>query len=132
MSRSLLAAAATIALTALVPQLPAAAQSDPSITVTSPISRSTQQPRTGVEPRMQIASHVTVYTGDLDLRTEYGRAVLDARIRLAADEACDTLDQIEPAIGVGAAMDPDSGDCRHLAAKNAAPQRRAAAILASR
>ena len=131
MSRSLLASAATIALAAFVPQLPAAAQSGPSITVTSPITRSEQQPWTGVEPRYEVASHVTVYTDDLDLRTEYGRAVLDARIKLAADQACDTLDRIETA-GVGAAMNPDSGDCRHLAAKNAVPQRRAAVILASR
>jgi hypothetical protein len=64
------------------------------------------------------------------LRTAYGRAVLDARIKLAANAACDRLDQIDPPAGVGAEMNPDVGDCRHLAAKSALPQRRIAIALA--
>ena len=116
MSRSILAGAAAIAAAAIVPQWPATAQ---DITVRAPITRSDEQPRLGVHPRMRLASTVRVETHDLDLRTAYGRAVLDARIRLAADAACDRLDDIEPPTGVGAAMNPDIGDCRHLAVKTA-------------
>jgi UrcA family protein len=75
---------------------------------------------------MQLAANVWVETRDLDLRSEYGRDLLDRRVRDAADIACDRVDQIEPPTGVGAAMNPDSGDCRHLAAMRAEPQMRAA------
>ena len=36
------------------------------------------------------------------------------------------IDAIEPPTGVGAMMNPDISDCRHIAAKSAEPQVRAA------
>jgi UrcA family protein len=130
MSRSILAAAATIGLAAFVPHLPAMAQDNsPAITVRAPAIDNRGQPKYGVHPPMQLVSNVIVETGDLDLRTAYGRAVLDARVRLAADQACDRLDDIEPSTGVGP-LTPDSGDCRHLAMKSAERQVRFAIALA--
>jgi UrcA family protein len=126
MSRSVLAGAALAAAAAFVPQTPAMAQDSAGIVVTAPAIRNADESRLGAQPRMRLVSNVRVYTGDLDLRTAYGRAVLDARVKLAADTACDRLDQIEPPTGVGAALNPDNGDCRHLAAKSALPQMRVA------
>ncbi len=131
MSRSLLAAAATIALATFGPQVPAMAQADAgtAITVRAPAIDNRDQSKYGVHPPMQLVSNVIVETGDLDLRTSYGRAVLDARVRLAADEACDRLDAIEPSSGIGP-LNPDTGDCRHLAMKSAERQVRFAIALA--
>src|SRR5688500_13480667 len=126
MSRSVLAGAALAAGAVFVPQIPVAAQDNAGIVVTAPAIRNADESRLGARPRMRLASTIRVYTGDLDLRTVYGRAVLDARVKLAADAACDRLDQIEPPTGVGAALNPDLGDCRHLAAKSALPQMRIA------
>jgi UrcA family protein len=126
MSRSILAGAALVAAAAFVPHVPAMAQNNAGIVVTAPAIRNADESRLGAKPRMRLASTIRVYTGDLDLRTAYGRAVLDARVKLAADAACDRLDQIDPPTGVGAALNPDVADCRHLAAKSALPQMRVA------
>ena len=129
MSRSILSGAAAIAAAALVSGLPASAQESAGIVVSAPSGRIVEQPRTGAQPRRLLVSNVVVYTGDLDLRTAYGRSVLDQRVRVAADEACDRLDSME-ATGFGSHMNPDSGDCRHLARKNAEPRVRTAVMLA--
>jgi len=128
MSRSVIAGAALIAAAAVVPQLPVAAQDNSSITVSAPAARAARnagQPRNMANPRMELVSNVSVSTADLDLRTAYGRAVLDARIRLAADAACDRIDEIDPPVGVGG-WSSDKGNCRHLAMKRAQTQRGAA------
>ncbi len=132
MSRSLLPAAATIALAAFVPQSPAVGQTnaDTAITVRAPDADNRDQSKYGVHPPRELVTNVIVETGDLDLRTSYGRAVLDARVRLAADEACDRLDAIEPSSGIGP-LNPDTGDCRHLAMKSAERQVRFAIALAN-
>lgn len=126
MSRSILAGAATLLAAALVPQFPAIAQQSTGIVVSAPAVRNADESRLGANPRMRLVANVIVETHDLDLRTAHGRDVLDRRVRLAADEACDQLDVIEPPTGVGAAMNPDSGDCRHLAIKDAQPLMRRA------
>ena len=130
MSRSILFAA-TVAAATLVPLVPAIAQQSDGIVVNAPAPRNADESKLGAQPRMRLAANVIVETGDLDLRTAYGRDVLDRRVRVAADQACDQLDDIEPPTGVGAAMNPDSGDCRHLAVKSAEPRIRYA-VLASR
>lgn len=128
MFRSILVGAATVAVAAFVPQLPALAQNaaDSAITVSAPAVRSAGSPADGVQQRRQLVATVAVHTGDLDLRTEYGRAMLDARILLAAEVACDRLDRIDPP----SSLSRESSDCRHLAARSARPQI-ARAVLAS-
>jgi len=128
MSRSIIAGAAIMAAAALAPAMPAQAQSN-AIIVSAPTVRNEGRPVDGVQQRQLLRTNVSVYTGDLNLRTSYGRAVLDARIRLAADTACDRLDEIDPPFGYGG-WDFDKGDCRHLAVKNAQFQR-AVAIRAN-
>lgn len=125
MSRSIYLAAAAMAA-ALVPQVPAAADSGTAIIVTAPPMRGSGEPANGVQQRKRLVAHVAVDTSDLDLRTAYGRNRLDQRLRVAADMACDRLDAIDPPAGVGAAMNPDSGDCRSLAYRRAEPQMRRA------
>jgi len=124
MTRSILIGVAAMA-TAIVPLTPATAQPG-DIVVTVPAPHRVEKGWNGVRPRMQLAANVWVETRDLDLRTEYGRDVLDQRVRYAADAACDRIDAIEPPTGVGAMMNPDISDCRHIAAKSAEPQVRAA------
>jgi UrcA family protein len=120
MSRSFLAAAAIVAAVAL-PQAPAVSQDD-AITVTGPTHRNAGEPANGVQQRTRIAADVSVDYADLDLRSEYGRWVLDQRLRLAADAACDQLDEIDPPSAV--ALDP--ADCRSLAMRRAEPEMRRA------
>ena len=128
MSRSLLAFAA-LGMAAAVPPAPAFAQGDSSITVTGPTARHAGEPADGVRQRTRLISDVSVEFADLDLRTEYGRWVLNQRLRIAADEACDQLDAIDPPSGIGGAA-VDEGDCRSVAFRSAMPQMRRA-ILAS-
>jgi UrcA family protein len=128
MSRSILAAAA-VTIAVAVPLAPATAQ-DPSITVSAPAVRGAGEPVNGVRQRMQLVANVTVDFADLDLRTAYGRYLLDHRVRLAADTACDRLEDIDPPTGVGAAMNADFGDCRQFAMRRAEPQMRRAIIAA--
>jgi len=125
MSRSMLVGAAAIAAAALVPALPATAQQSTGIVVSAPSTRAVEQPRTGAQPRKVLIANVIVDTFDLDLRTSHGRAVLDQRVRVAADQACDQLDGLE-ATGFGSHMNADSGDCRLKARKNAEPLMRRA------
>jgi UrcA family protein len=128
MTRSILIGAAVIAAAAL-PQAPVMAQASDGIVVTAPVVRDNSgQPRNAANPRKLLTASAIVYTGDLDLRTEYGRDVLDNRVRVAADNACDRLDAIE-STGIGAAMNPDAGDCRQLAMRNARPAVRTAILL---
>jgi UrcA family protein len=121
MTRSILIGVAAVATAAVMPLTPAIAQPG-DIVVSVPAPHRAEKGWNGVHPRMQLAANVWVETRDLDLRTEYGRDVLTQRVRYAADVACDRIDQIEPPTGVGAMMNPDTGDCRHLAAKSAEPQ----------
>jgi len=121
MPRTILAAGAAIAMAAFVPQSPAMAQQSAGIVVSAPNVRSAAEPSDGVQQRKQLVAQVVVDTSDLDLRTAYGRAVLDARIEMAADAACDRLDRIDPPVGP-AGWISDKDDCRHLAAKRAEPQ----------
>jgi UrcA family protein len=129
MSRSILVAAATAAVTAAMPQAPAAAQ-NPSIIVSAPAIRGAGEPANGAHQRLQLVTDVTVDYTDLDLRTAYGRTVLDQRMRIAADAACDRLDSIDPPTGIGASMNADWGDCRQLAFRKAEPQMRRAIVAA--
>lgn len=126
MSRSVLLATALIATAAFGPQAPATAQDSASITVSvpsvHPAPRNAGQPRNSVHPRLQAAANVVIGTADLDLRTAYGRNLLDRRIRVAADAACDQIDAIDPPVGLGGWIH-DAGDCRHLAVRRAEPQR---------
>lgn len=125
MPRSILAGIAATAMAACIPQWSATAQGSSDIVVSAPTARADGEPSDGVQQRQRLAANVVVETGDLDLRTSYGRAILDARIRMAADAACDQLDRIDPPVGPGGWI-PDKGDCRHLAVKGAELQRWAA------
>ena len=127
MSRSILAAAA-IAVAIAVPQAPAASHAG-TITVTGPSQRPSGEPANGVQQRTRIAADVSVDYADLDLRTDYGRWALGQRLRIAADEACDRLDEIDPASGVGGPA-IDQGNCRSLAMRRAEPQMRRAILAA--
>jgi len=118
MSRSILAVAVTAAAAALMPQMPAAAQ-EPGIVVAAPRVPAPWQPKNTVRRDTVMRAQVWVPTADLDLRTRYGRAMLDYRARLAADQACYQLRLIEPSSGVGSMMNPDPQDCRQRAYHNA-------------
>jgi len=126
MSRSLLAAAALAAALA-VPQSPAASQGDSSITVTGPKIGTTGEPANGVRQRTTVTTGVSVDVADLDLRTDYGRWVLDQRLRIAADAACDRIDAIDPPGGPGGGA-MDAGNCRSIALREAMPQARRAIL----
>jgi hypothetical protein len=117
MSRSMIAAA-TLAAAALMPQTPAAAQ-PAGITITAPRAHGAWEPKFTVDHPMELRAHVFVPTSNLDLRTDYGRSVLNYRMRLAAGEACRELRSIEPSPGVGGMMNPDPQDCRQHAYHNA-------------
>ena len=123
MSRSILAAAAVIVVAVVVPQSPAASQDDTAITVTGPKIGTTGEPANGVHQPQWVTTGVSVDFTDLDLRTDYGRRVLDQRLRIAADAACDRIDAIDPPSGPGGAS---TDDCRSVALRNAEPQMRRA------
>ena len=127
MSRSILAGASAVVIALGLPQAPASAQNDTSITVTGPVLRNSGEPADGVRQRTRITAQVAVDFADLDLRTDYGRWVLVQRLRIAADAACDRIDEIDPPTGIGGVV---SGDCRSLAMRRAEPQMRRA-VLAS-
>ena len=118
MSRSMIAAAATIAAAALMPQTPALAQ-PAGITVTAPRARDAWEPKFTVHHPTELRASVWVPTADLDLRTYYGRNALDYRMRVAAYEACRQLRLIEPSPGVGGIMNSDPQNCRQHAYHNA-------------
>lgn len=125
MSRSLLVGAAAFAAVALVPQMPAMAQDDAAITVRVPQGPRVSQPKNTVHPQRQLVAQVTVPTYDLDLRTAYGRYELDRRVKAAAAQVCDRIDEIDPAIGLGGPTS-DSRDCRYRALRTAQADARAA------
>ncbi|MBO0749656.1 MAG: hypothetical protein J2O44_04380 [Porphyrobacter sp.] len=122
MSRSILAAAAAV-VAMLAPQAPALAQRG-GIVIIAPRAPNRDEPKYNVHPSTRIFSQSFVPTGDLNLRTGYGRYVLDRRMRLAADAACNRLDLIEPSSGVGSELNPDKQDCRFRAYKLAQEQAR--------
>jgi len=126
MSRSLLATAA-LAVALAVPQAPAASQGDASITVIGPKIGTTGEPATGARQHTAVTTGVSVDFADLDLRTDYGRWVLDQRLRIAADAACDRIDDIDPPGGPGGGS-LDAGNCRSIALKSALPQMRRAIL----
>jgi UrcA family protein len=128
MSRSILAAAAMIGI-AVIPQAPAASQDDAAITVTGPKRGTTGEPANGVRQRTTVTTGVSVDFADLDLRTDYGRWVLDQRLRIAADAACDRIDAIDPPGGPGGGA-VDAGNCRSIALRSALPQARRAILAA--
>ena len=122
MSRPMLALAATVAMA--LPLVPAMAE-DSSITVTGPAMGRAGQPADGVNQRKRLVTNVTVDFADLDLRSDYGRWVLDRRVRIAADAACDRIDSLDPPSAAGGA-----DDCRSLAMRRAEPLIRRAIIAA--
>ena len=128
MSRSTIAAAA-LAVALAVPQASAASQHDMAITVTGPKIGTAGEPANGVRQRTWVTTGVSVDFADLDLRTDYGRWVLEQRLRIAADAACDRIDAIDPPSGVGGGA-VDAGNCRSLAIRGAMPQMRRAILAA--
>jgi UrcA family protein len=126
MSRSIFAAAAFVVVVG-IPQAPAASQADSAITVTGPKIGTTGEPVNGVRQRTAVTTSVSVDFADLDLRTDYGRWVLDQRVRIAADAACDRIDAIDPPSGPGGRA-LDVGNCRSIAMRNATPQMRRAIL----
>src|SRR5689334_11196000 len=126
MSRSLLATAA-LAVALAVPQAPATSQSDSSITVIGAKVGTTGEPANGVRQRTAVTTGVSVDFADLDLRSEYGRWVLEQRLRIAADAAWDRIDMIDPPGGPGGGS-LDTGNCRSIALRDAMPQARRAIL----
>lgn len=123
MSRSILLGAATaIALTAAVPFVPAIAQGDASradgasITVYSPLRVETQR-RGGTTERVLTSSR-SVFYDDLNLRTQWGRDQLDDRIKLAAEQTCDFLQDVDPMMNSSSS----NFDCIRKAVRDARPQ----------
>ena len=123
MSRSLLVGAAALVLTASVPLIPAAAQGDAdradsgSIMVYSPVRESNKRRSSGSMERTLTASSA-VYHDDLNLRTQWGRAQLEDRIKLAAKETCEYLGDLYP-------LDTNRSEeytCVKRAVQNARPQ----------
>jgi UrcA family protein len=127
MSRSILAVAVLCGVAVVVPQAPAASQADTAITVTGPKRGTTGEPANGVRQRTRVTTSVSVDFADLDLRTDYGRWVLDQRLRIAADAACDRIDDIDPPGGPGGGS-LDTGNCRSIALRDAMPQARRAIL----
>ena len=124
MSRSILLGAATaIALTAAAPFVPAMAQGDASrgdsssITVYSPLRTETHRSPDGTAERV-LTSSSAVYYDDLNLRTQWGRDQLDDRIKLAAEQTCDYLDDLYPLDS----SSTSSFECVKKAVRNARPQ----------
>ena len=118
MSRSLLIGFAAIAG---VTMAPIAMAQDGAIVVSGPRYESTDGAR-GVNPQRMLVANISVPTHDLDLRTDYGRDVLDHRVEMAAREVCADIDALEPAGGPGASQLSASQDCRVQARKSALTQ----------
>lgn len=129
MSRSILVAGALIGAAVTVPSASAASADDASITVIGPKIGTTGEPTNGVRQRTAVTTGVSVDFADLDLRTDYGRWVLDQRLRVAADAACDRIDMIDPPGGPGGGS-LDTGNCRSIALRSAMPQMRRAILAA--
>lgn len=87
MIRSILLGAAAFTTAAAIPSTPAQAQDDDIIVIEGP----REHRGAGLHERVLTASTL-VYYDDLRLDTEYGRDVLKARVRDAAEETCDMLD----------------------------------------
>jgi UrcA family protein len=122
MSRSLLIGFAAIAGVTIAP---IAMAQDGAIVVSGPRYENVEGAK-GVHPQRMLVANVSVPTHDLDLRTDYGRDVLDHRVEMAAREVCAHIDYLEPASGPGANPISASQDCRLQAKKSAMAQMRAA------
>jgi len=102
MSRLVLAGAAALAAITLAPQAPVMAQNgggesaSSTITVTAPGVRQMRTDNKSTHPDRMVVAQAVVYTNDLDLSTQYGRDVLDSRVRVAAEQTCDQLDRVDP------------------------------------
>lgn len=100
MRHSILATAATLFTAAAIPAVPAIAQQGasqrPAITVLAPRARQTGRDAATGAPIETLTAQSIVYTDDLNLSTEAGRKELNDRIKVAAKEACDWLDEVYP------------------------------------
>jgi UrcA family protein len=123
MSRSLFIGLAAIAGVAVAPM---AMADEGAIIVSGPRVQNSGEAKVGVHPTRALVSQVTVPTHDLDLRTNYGRSVLDHRVKLAAAEVCSRLDDLTPVYGLGPSRNEESAECRLDAQKSAHLQVRAA------
>lgn len=123
MSRSYLIGIAAIAGVAMTPM---AMAQDGTITVQAPRVVVADPGAKGVHPPQALVAEVAVQTRDLDLRTAYGRDVLDHRVKMAAREVCSRIDELYRTGGPGANPSIDSRDCRIEAARSAQLQVRGA------
>ena len=123
MSRSLFIGLAAIAGVAVAPM---AMADEGAIVVSSP--RVQDGGAKGANPGLEVVSQVAVPTHDLDLRTDYGRSVLDHRVEFAARQVCARLDEATPASGIDTPQ--ETRDCRIEVRKSAQAQVRAAHLAA--
>lgn len=120
MSRSLVTSIGALAAFALVPPV-VAQDASGEIVVSGPRLENSGE-RIGSQPTKMLVSQVSVPTHDLDLRTSYGRSVLDHRVKVAAAEVCYHIDQrSEPSGLVGNPL-LEARDCRIEAARSAKVQ----------
>ena len=112
----------TLAITGAIGVIPgvAVAQSQPAaeraaITVVVPRPRQTDRTYTGV-PIETLTAQSIVYIDDLDLATPAGKSELENRVKTAAKNACDWLDELYPL------AEPDTAQCVSEAVKTAKPQ----------
>ena len=125
MSRSILLGAATaIAMTAAIPHVPALAQGEAdradssAITVYAPLREQTRRSSSGVGTERVLTSSSSVYYDDLNLHTQWGRDQLDDRIKLAAEQTCDYLEDLYPLDS----SSTSSFECVKKAVRDARPQ----------
>jgi UrcA family protein len=95
MTRSILLGAVAFATLAAVPSLPAQAQGDATIVIEGPRVERVRQPGSFGTEEVVTASSVVFYD-DLALNTEYGREILKDRVKIAAKETCDLLEDVYP------------------------------------
>jgi UrcA family protein len=114
-------ALATILCVAASAPVMAQTTSEGEITVTAP--RTVERSPTGMAIETMMATRVVNYS-DLNLRTGDGEIALQNRVKEAARKACEALDHAYP-------LTPPAGPaCMNTAAKEAAPQIKAAVAAA--
>jgi UrcA family protein len=86
-----------------------------AITVVVPRPRQTDRSYTGI-PIETLTAQSIVYIDDLNLRTEAGRSELNARVKAAAQSACDWLDELYPL------AEPGNAECVSEAVRRAESQ----------
>ena len=133
MSRSLSIGTIALLAASLSPTAPVSAQSlsaykdNPklAITVIAPRARQTGRTEFGA-PVETLTAQSIVYADDLNLKTEAGRNELNKRVAMAAEKACEWLDEVYPLSA------PSSDyDCKSDAIGRAQPQVDAAIAGAS-